>query len=125
MKDLVLVVDDEPSTNALAAEYLRLAGFEAAAADGVESALALLAGGLAPRLILLDRRLSDGDGLELCARLKADPARAGVPVLILSAYGAPPPDLPADARPDAWMEKPFRPKDLVAEVRRLLAQRAA
>lgn len=125
MKELVLVVDDEASTNALAVEYLRLAGFEAASADGAASARAALDGGLSPQLILMDRRLPDGDGLELCARLKADPRTARIPVLLLSAYGAPPPDLPDAAKPDAWMGKPFRPRDLVAEVRRLLAQRAA
>lgn len=120
MKPLILVVDDEPSLNALAVEYLGLAGFETASAVDVRGTLAALAGGLKPRLILLDRRLPDGDGLELCARLKGDPALAGIPVMLLSAYGTQPADMPLAARPDVWMSKPFRPKDMVAEVRRLL-----
>ena len=37
-----------------------------------------------PDLILLDVRLPDGDGLEVCTRLKADPATAMTPVLLLS-----------------------------------------
>lgn len=120
MKKMILVVDDEPSTNTLSAEYLRLAGFEVVAAADGQSALDALAGGLEPHLIVLDRRLPDIDGLELCVRIKADPRVGRVPVLIVSAYGTPPADFLEKVKPEGWLAKPFRPKQLASEIARLL-----
>lgn len=117
---IILVVDDEPSTNALAVEYLRLAGFETASARDAQTALDLLAGGLRPGLIVVDRRLPDIDGLELCARIKAEPGLADLPLLMVSAYNSPPAEVRTSAGPDAWLAKPFRPKRLADEIRRLL-----
>ena len=120
MKKRILVVDDEPSTNALAAEYLRLAGYDVIAVGDAQSALDALAAGLEVHLIVLDRRLPDIDGLELCIRIKADPRLRLVPVLIVSAYGTPPADFLEKAKPEGWLAKPFRPKQLAAEISRLL-----
>lgn len=124
MKKLILVVDDEPSTNALATEYLRLAGFEVAAAPDARSALDALAGGVRADLIVIDRRLPDIDGLELCVRLKADPRLRHIPVLIVSAYGTPPSEFLEKVKPEGWLAKPFRPKQLAAEISRLLGTSA-
>jgi len=120
MKRRILVVDDEPSTNLLAAEYLRLAGFEVVAVGDARSALDALASGLEVHLIVADRHLPDIDGLELCAQIKADPRLRQVPVLIVSAYGTPPAEFMEQARPDGWLAKPFRPKQLAAQISRLL-----
>lgn len=120
MKKRILVVDDEPSTNTLAAEYLRLAGFEVVAFANAQSVLAALAGGLEAHLIVVDRHLPDIDGLELCVRIKADPRLRLVPVLIVSAYGTPPASFLEKANPEGWLAKPFRPKQLAAEISRLL-----
>ncbi|OGS37105.1 MAG: hypothetical protein A2506_08780 [Elusimicrobia bacterium RIFOXYD12_FULL_66_9] len=125
MKMRILVVDDEPSTNTLAAEYLRLAGFEVVAVGDAQSALDALAAGLETHLIVVDRRLPDIDGLELCIRIKADPRLRAVPVLIVSAYGTPPTEFLEKVKPEGWMAKPFRPKQLAAEVSRLLGLRSA
>lgn len=120
MKKRILVVDDEPSTNTLAAEYLRLAGFEVIAVADGKSALDSLAAGLEVHLIVLDRRLPDIDGLELCIRIKADARVGKVPVLIVSAYGTPPTEFLEKVNPEGWLAKPFRPKQLAAEISRLL-----
>ena len=113
----VLIVDDEPATNTLVKEYLGLAGFETLAAFDARGALAALEAGERVDVAVVDRRLPDLDGLELCARLKA--ARP-MPVLMLTASGLPTSAPAGPGAPDAWMGKPFRPKDLVAEIRRLL-----
>jgi DNA-binding response OmpR family regulator len=118
----VLVVDDERATNALVTEYLGLAGFETLAVFDARAALAAVEAGERLDLAVVDRRLPDLDGLELCARLKA--ARA-LPVLILTASGLPAAAPTGPGAPDGWMGKPFRPKDLVVELRRLLAARPA
>jgi DNA-binding response OmpR family regulator len=114
----VLVVDDEPATNTLVKEYLGLAGFETRSVFDARQALAALDADERIDLAVVDRRLPDLDGLELCARLKA---KRALPVLMLTASGLPTAAPSGPGAPDAWMGKPFRPKDLVAEIRRLLA----
>ena len=61
-------------------------------------------------------------GLEVCTALRADPATAGVPVLLLSA-GATPDDVARGlaAGADAYLAKPFSVAGLVARVRELTA----
>lgn len=114
----VLVIDDEHGTNTLAAEYLRLEGLSVEAAyDGETGWQALLAGGV--DVAVIDRRLPDLDGRELCARIKADERTKGVRVLLISAMGPGAASGGAGA-PDAFLAKPFRPKDLAGLVRRLL-----
>lgn len=112
----VLVVVDGAGSGALAAEYLRLAGFEVVEAADATGALDALASAAPPALLVADDRLPDMSGPELCARVRAK--APGTKVVLLSATGEAP---PRDAVPDAWISKPFRPKDLLAEVRRLLA----
>lgn len=118
----ILVVDDEHGTNTLAAEYLRLAGMQVTSRFDAETAWsALLSESFA--VAVIDRRLPDIDGTVLCARIKNDPRTAKVKVLLISAMGG------AGAKgaptgPDGFLAKPFRPKDLAAEVRRLLGETA-
>jgi DNA-binding response OmpR family regulator len=118
----ILIVDDEPATNTLVKEYLGLAGFETLSAYDARGALAALDAGERVDLAVVDRRLPDLDGLELCARIKA--ARP-VPVVMLTASGLPAAAPTGPSAPDAWMGKPFRPKDLVAEIRRQLGSTPA
>ncbi|MBI3288662.1 MAG: response regulator [Elusimicrobia bacterium] len=116
----IMVVDDEQGTNTLAAEYLRLAGFEVLTAYDGASAISKLAAGERVDLVVADQRLPDMDGWELCAKLKSDPSTRSLPVMVLTATGAGRHE--PKERPDAWMAKPFRPKDFVAEIKRLLGQ---
>ncbi|MBI3553919.1 MAG: response regulator [Elusimicrobia bacterium] len=116
----ILVVDDEPSTGALAAEYLRLSGFETVLCEDAESALKIIASESRFDLIVLDKRMPGMSGLDLCAALKKDPATASLPVILLSASVSP--SLTAsEAGVSVCLSKPFSPKDLVSAVSRLLA----
>lgn len=67
-----------------------------------------------PRLIVLDVSLGTESGLELCRRLKADPATAPIRILLLSAYGQQA-DVAAGttAGADGYMVKPFSPRELL------------
>ena len=114
-----MIVDDERATNTLVKEYVGLSGFETFSFFDARGALDAFAAGERADLAILDRRLPDLDGLELCARLKA--LRPALPVLMLTASGLPSTAPTGPGAPDAWMGKPFRPKDLIAEIRRLLA----
>jgi DNA-binding NarL/FixJ family response regulator len=74
----VLIVDDNPSFRAIAAELLRAQGFEVSgcAADAKEAVDGIRGG--SPDGVLLDVNLVDVDGLELAARLVAEDGQRGI-----------------------------------------------
>ncbi len=82
----VLLIDDQPMNLELAQELLEMDGYAVRTAGDADEALAVLAGGFRPRLILMDIQLPGMDGLELTRRLRADPAQAGVVIIALTAY---------------------------------------
>lgn len=122
MAQRILVVDDEPSI-VLSLQYLlQREGYEVdIAADG-EAALEAAAR-RPPALIILDIMLPTMNGFEVCRRLRADPARAGVKVLMLTARGR---DTEVQKGlklgADLYVTKPFSTHELLEQVRRLLAE---
>jgi signal transduction histidine kinase/ActR/RegA family two-component response regulator len=81
--ETVLVVEDDPNSAELVELYLEGAGYRVAhARDGAEGLE--MARRLRPRAVLLDILLPRVDGWDLLARLKADPATAACPVVIVS-----------------------------------------
>ena len=81
---LVLIVEDEPTTLALAAESLQAMGCRTReAATGAEGLR--LAAQLLPDAILLDVMMPDVDGFEVCRALRRDERTAGIPIVIATA----------------------------------------
>jgi signal transduction histidine kinase/CheY-like chemotaxis protein len=81
--ETVLVVEDDPHSAELLSVYLEGAGYRIAhARDGAEGLE--LARRLRPRAVVLDILLPRLDGWDLLARLKADPATADAPVVVVS-----------------------------------------
>ena len=80
----VLLVDDDRDFSSLAAAALRREGFRVTAARSLHEARGALAKD-SPDLVVLDRRLPDGDGLALLAELRAQTPTAAV--LVVTAYG--------------------------------------
>lgn len=124
MAPRILVVDDEPSI-VLSLQYLlQREGYEVdIAADG-ETALAVMAR-QPPALVILDIMLPSLDGFEVCRRLRADPARAGIKVLMLTARGRDT-EVQKGLRlgADLYVTKPFSTHELLEQIRRLLGQAA-
>ena len=122
----VLVAADEDDIRALVGLAVRRAGCTVATEvpDGTQ-ALAAARTDL-PDLAVLDVSVPGATGLEVCAALRADPATAGVPVLLLSA-GASPDDVARGlaAGADAYLAKPSSVAGLVARVRELTAGASA
>ena len=81
---VVLSVDDHPATLYARDRILRDKGFVVANATSGKAALDL-AERLRPDVILLDIRLPDIDGREVCRRLKEDPTLKEIPVVLISA----------------------------------------
>ena len=71
--------------------------------------------------LVLDVGLPDGSGLDLCRQVRAKPAQAQLPVLMLSAHGEEIDRvLGLELGADDYVTKPFSPRELVARVRGLL-----
>ena len=80
----VLIVDDKPQNLRLISDFLAEQGFDLMLTRSGAQALkkARLA---TPDLVLLDVRMPETDGFEVCRRLKADPQTADVPVIFMTA----------------------------------------
>jgi CheY-like chemotaxis protein len=115
----VLVVDDDVVIRQLITVNLELEGFEVATAVDGQDCLDKVAA-VDPAVITLDIMMPRLDGWEAASRLRADPATAGVKVVLLSAR-AQEADLQRGDRigVDAYLTKPFDPDELIATVRRL------
>ena len=110
----VLVVDDEPLIRRALTASLSAAGYDVTtAADG---AGALSAAALRqPDAVVLDLRLPDMDGVEVCRRLRA---WSDVPVIVLSALDAETEKIDAlDAGADDYVTKPWSVGELLARLR--------
>jgi DNA-binding response OmpR family regulator len=120
MTKKILIVDDEPNI-VLSLEFLmKKAGFEVAVANDGEEALAQVAK-LNPDLVLLDVMMPKKSGYEVCEALRADPTRAGMKIVMLTAKGRDTEVAKGMALgADAYVTKPFSTKDLVAQVADLL-----
>jgi CheY-like chemotaxis protein len=117
----VLVVEDEPRNTALVRAILGPAGYQLVAVDTLAAARSWLADGR-PDLLLLDRHLPDGDGLELARELKSRPGTTTLPILLVSASVLPTDrEAALEAGCDGFLMKPIRIDGLLAEVERLLA----
>lgn len=81
----VLNVNDNVASRYLVTKILRNVGIEVLEAASGTEALALAAREPRPDLLVLDVRLPDIDGIEVCRRLKADPATRDIKVLHTSA----------------------------------------
>ena len=82
----ILIVDDMPANIRILKELLKDDYRIAAARSGFE-ALSVILGDELPDLVLLDVMMPGMDGYEVCARMKADPRTAGIPVLFVTAMG--------------------------------------
>lgn len=72
-----------------------------------------------PDLIILDHMLPGLSGLEILAALRADPATAAIPVMMLTARGRDR-DMAERAGADRFMTKPFANAEILAGVRAML-----
>jgi CheY-like chemotaxis protein len=83
MKQLILIVDDDPFVSGLLIDVLRSSGYEVATIDSAFGAAALVRK-LQPSVVLLDIGLPFRLGTDLLTELKSDPQTAQVPVIVVS-----------------------------------------
>ena len=122
---VILVVDDREENRYISSRILRNAGYSVEeAADGREALAGVLHD---PALVILDVRLPDVIGYEVCRRIKENPRTANIPVLQVSAaFTSSESRVQAlDSGADAYLTQPLEPTVLLATVRALLRLREA
>jgi DNA-binding response OmpR family regulator len=116
----ILFAEDDDALRRMTTQVLASAGHEVRDVPNGTAALDELRQRL-PDLVVLDYRMGDPDGFEVCRRIKHDPAMAHVPVLILTAQRGIEDRLGGfDAGADDYLAKPFDPRELLARVAALL-----
>ncbi len=119
----IMVVDDIPENLKLLQELLDEQGYKVMAFPCGDRALQAAARH-PPDLILLDIRMPEMDGYEVCRRLKADERLRDIPVLFISAMNEVEDKVRAFAQGGLdYVTKPFQADEVLARVQCLLRQR--
>jgi two-component system nitrate/nitrite response regulator NarL len=120
MPGQILVVDDDETWRAYVATLLERAGFELQEAASSAKALEV-AREHRPRLVLLDVRLPDGSGLEVCRALR-DLYGDELPIIFVSGERMEPLDRATGllVGGDDYLVKPVDPDEFLARIRRCL-----
>jgi len=114
--DGILIVDDAPENSSILSRMLSEHGHSVRTARCGRDALDSIQAA-APALVLLDIKLPDLDGYEVCARLKSDAATREIPVLFLSALAETKEKLRGFAVGGVdYIVKPFHPEEVLARV---------
>lgn len=118
------MIEDDTGTAVILRHILSREGFQVVhVADG-RKALDLIGQGPPPVLVLTDMMLPHVDGQELIRRIRADPAWGAVPIVVLTSKTREEDAVQAlDAGATDYVQKPFRPEELLARVRRCLRPR--
>jgi DNA-binding response OmpR family regulator len=124
MAKKVLIVDDEANI-VISLEFLmEQAGYEIRIAQNGQEAMEAVEN-FQPDLILLDVMMPKINGFDVCRRIREDPARKNVKIVMLTAKGREVEVTKGLALgADAYITKPFSTKELMAEVRRMLDDRS-
>jgi DNA-binding response OmpR family regulator len=116
----ILAIEDEPRNAALLRAMLATSGYQLTTVATLAEARELLADGPVG-LVLLDRHLPDGDGLDLARELKDSEAHRATPILLVSASVlAVDRTAAAEAGCDGFIDKPIRLDVLLDAVRQRL-----
>lgn len=116
----VLVVEDSAPQREMISELLAKSGMSVAlATDGVEALEQVKA--IQPDIVVLDIVMPRKNGYEVCREIKSDPSTQHVPVIICSSKGE---DFDKywgmKQGADAYIVKPFQPKELIGTIKQLL-----
>lgn len=122
-KPLVLIADDDPDILMLMSLTLERDGWEVVEArDGVDAYEAALE--RLPDLVVLDLMMPGLDGWEVTRRLRSGRSTRDVPIVVVTAFTEERQAARAiEAGADAYMKKPFSPRELLAKTASLLLER--
>jgi len=120
MSKRILVVEDTEDNRQIIRDLLTSVGYELTeAVTGAEGVA--LAAQCKPDLILMDMQLPVLDGYEATRQIKANPELRHIPIVAVTSYAlAGDEEKTRAAGCDAYVAKPFSPRQLLAKVRELL-----
>jgi CheY-like chemotaxis protein len=118
-KPRVLLVDDRTENRYVLTRILATAGF--AIEECATGMRALDRVRSRPDIVILDIKLPDISGFEICRDIKADPLTRDIPVLLTSAMldARTAPSILARVGADGFLIHPFVPQEVIAKVREL------
>lgn len=120
MSRRILVVEDQEDNRQILRDLLASADYEAVEAWDGEAALKAVAASR-PDLILMDIQLPGLDGYEVTRRIKADPALREIPIIAVTSYAlSGDEDKARAAGCDAYVTKPYSPRQLLLKIREFL-----
>jgi two-component system alkaline phosphatase synthesis response regulator PhoP len=120
IKAQILVVEDQAATADLIVEVLGGEGYDVQTVDTLAKARARLKKN-PPEMLILDRNLPDGDGVDLLAEIRADEKLSTTPIIILTAKkDVADKVLGLRTGADDYVAKPFNTEELVARVGAIL-----
>jgi len=119
-KKKVLIVDDEPNVRRLSRTILSKK-FEVVEAEDGRQAVEI-ANAQKPDVILMDMMMPNMDGLTACYAIRNDPVTKSIPVIMVTAIGFELNiKLSQQMGANAYVTKPFTPKDLFDKIAQVLA----
>jgi signal transduction histidine kinase/CheY-like chemotaxis protein len=117
----ILVVDDNPDLRAYVSSVLQRQGYQVRTAEQGAAGLEM-ATRYGPDLIITDLMMPGVSGLEMIERIRKNAVLQGTPIILLTAKVDDETRLEgAEQGADAYLSKPFNDRELLAEVRNLLA----
>ena len=120
MSRRILVVEDQEDNRQILRDLLSSVGYEMTEAWDGEAGVAA-AKQQRPDLILMDIQLPLMDGYEATRRIKADPELKKIPIIVVTSYALSGDDSKAhDAGCDAYITKPYSPRQLLAKIKEFL-----
>jgi len=120
MSKLILVVEDQEDNRRIMRDLLNSAGYEVIEAVTGEEGVAA-ADTHRPDLILMDIQLPGLDGYEATRQIKANPDLEHIPIIVVTSYALSGDDVKAfEAGCNAYVSKPFSPRELLAKIREYL-----
>jgi CheY-like chemotaxis protein len=117
-KKKILVVDDDPDIRLFLGFSLKKAGYEVLQAANGAKALEVLREH-APDLIITDAMMPVLDGYGLIQAVKSETSSREIPILMLTGKDSEQ-VTEGNARPEAYMRKPFATPDILAVIQKLL-----
>ena len=121
-RQTILVIDDDEALSDVLSQRLKQQGFDAITAESGKGGLAIVRNE-SPNLIVLDLRLPDIDGFEICEALADSPETCNIPIIILS--GMERPDIIRRSRLAGcfyFLRKPYDPNALLVLIRQALEE---
>jgi two-component system, cell cycle response regulator DivK len=120
MSKRILVVEDQRDNRQILRDLLSSAGYDMIEAEDGKAALVAVKA-QRPDLVLMDIQLPLLDGYEATRRIKADPDTRHIPVIVVTSYALSHDEAKARAAGcDAYVTKPYSPRQLLAKIREYL-----